>query len=160
MSEAQHIAVIDDDRTWSETLAEYLRGKGFTVHTAEDGSSGLALLQAGGIPVAVVDCHMPGVDGPELVRRLGRRDVAIVLVSGEDNPALAERATAAGAHAFVPKTASPRLVLQAVKQAFRTVERSVLEARRRVPWKYLLTGPKLTALGLPAPPRGTNSRAG
>jgi DNA-binding NtrC family response regulator len=141
MSEHPRIALIDDDRDWAEALAEYLCTKGFAIQIRGDGVSGLALLEQDSIPVAVVDFDMPGLDGLELLERLRQRrpDVAVLLVSGEEDPDLAGRAVAAGAHAFVPKTASPPLLLEAVRQALRAVE------RRQKPWNRLLAGPKPTA---------------
>ena len=45
MKPSPRIALIDDDRTWLETLAEYLRDKGYGVETALGGARGLRLLE-------------------------------------------------------------------------------------------------------------------
>src|SRR5262249_33656249 len=124
MNAEYRIALIDDDRAWAETLADYLRGKGFSIDLSDDGTSGLALLGQGGIPAAVGDFNMPGLNGLELLRRLRQRgrDATVVLVSGEQEPSLAVRVRAEGGPAFLPKTASPHLLLLVVREALRATE--------------------------------------
>src|SRR5262245_25660323 len=99
------IALIDDDRTWLDTLADYLEGRGFPVQTAQGGDAGLTLLAEGTIALAVMDFRMPGLNGLEVLEQLRRcgRDVTVLLVSSEDDPTLAARAIQAGARAFLPK---------------------------------------------------------
>jgi len=59
----------------------------------------------------VTDLHMPGSDGFDLIRRL-RADMRfarlpIVMISGDSDPKLPERALAEGADAFFAKPYSP-----------------------------------------------------
>jgi DNA-binding response OmpR family regulator len=143
MSAAPQIALIDDDRAWVEALAEYLHARGFSIHTAFDGLAGLSLLEQANIPVALVDQDMPGLTGLEMLRRIRQRQpwVAVLLVSGNDDPSLAARVRAEGGHAFLPKTGSPRLLLNAVRQALAHAQ----SAARRLdkPWNRLFTGPRV-----------------
>jgi DNA-binding response OmpR family regulator len=113
------IVLIDDDRLWADTLAEYLRRKGYTVQTAPDGARGLALLENGEVALALVDGHMPDMEGLDLLRRLRQRrqPPAVLMVSGDDDPSLRTRALAEGAQGFVAKTTAPRLLLRMVRQA-------------------------------------------
>lgn len=135
MHAGSRIALIDDDRNWAETLAEYLHRQRFLPQTAHDGVQGLALLERTGIPVALVDLNMPGMTGLELLRllRQRRRPVAVLLLSGEDDPTLAARVRAEGGQACLSKTASPRLVVEAVRQTL---------ARMDQPWSRLLPVPR------------------
>src|SRR5262249_10985108 len=88
MGTAPRIVRIDDNRDWLETLAEYLREKGYTVFTAADAPEGLACLARNEVALVVCDYHLPGMDGLELVRHLRKqqKDVAILLVSSEEEP--------------------------------------------------------------------------
>lgn len=118
MRTSPRIALIDDDRTWRETLAEYLRDRGFSVYPAEGARRGLDVLDANDIRLAVIDFHMPDMDGLELLRRLrqrGRR-VAALLLSSDDDPTLPERALAEGARAFLKKTVPPGLFLRLLNE--------------------------------------------
>src|SRR5947209_7505702 len=100
------IALIDDDPDWVETLADYLRRKGFQVQTANAAMQGLSLLERHTIPLALVDLHMPDMSGLELVRRVRQANlpVSVLLISSDDEPTLPQRALAEGAMGFIPKS--------------------------------------------------------
>jgi CheY-like chemotaxis protein len=148
------IILIDDNPSWRETLAEFLQGRGFEVRTAEGGASGLALLENSGFVLAIIDFNMPGMSGLELLRclRRQRRDVAVLLLSSEDDPTLAERARAEGAKAFLSKTTAPRRLLRELVQfliaaSFEVAIVAVFSTREA----RLLPGPSSSTRYLPAP---------
>jgi DNA-binding response OmpR family regulator len=143
MDTRAQIALIDDNRDWVRTLAEYLHRQGFAVRTAYDGRQGLALLEQPGIRVALVDFNMPGMTGLELLRQLRarRRSVVVLLVSSDDDPTLAARVRAEGGRAFLSKTTSPQLLLQAVRLALAPPP-SEQAARLEKPWNRLLPAPR------------------
>jgi DNA-binding response OmpR family regulator len=118
MSPEPRIVLIDDDRHWLETMAEYLQRKGYAVQTAPDGTTGLALLENGDVALALVDGHMPDMDGLDLLRRLRRlcHRPAVIMLSSDDDPSLPARAVAEGATCFLAKTITPRLLLGALNQ--------------------------------------------
>ena len=160
MNVPPRIALIDDDRTWLETLAEYLGERGFHVRTAVGGARGRALLDQGDIGVAVVDLHMPEMDGLELLRRLRRRrrDVDVLLMSSDDDPDLPDRARAEGAAAFLSKSMAPGLLLRTLVQTLRD---SLAETAVRPPtssrWDLYLPVPRPARLWLPVPLRRDNA---
>ena len=160
MKPSPRLALIDDDRTWLETLAEYLRDKGYGVETALGGARGLRLLERGGIGLAVVDFHMPDLDGLELLRQLRRRrlDVDVLLMSSDDDPGLPGRVRAAGASAFLSKNAAPALLLRALTQTLSAV---LAEMARRPPalsrWDRFLPVPRRAESWLPMPLRPGDS---
>src|SRR5437879_1387221 len=67
MLSTPQILLIDDDRAWLETLAEYLRNKGFAIAAFNDPLQGLAWGEQSGVPLAVIDFQMPGMNGLELL---------------------------------------------------------------------------------------------
>ncbi|HEY1861448.1 MAG TPA: response regulator, partial [Gemmataceae bacterium] len=99
MDTRRRIALIDDDRAWLDTLAEYLQDRGYNVRTALGARSGLALLDEFDVAAAVIDFRMPDMDGLQLLRRLRqkRQDLDVLMLSGEDDPQLKSRALAEGA---------------------------------------------------------------
>jgi two-component system response regulator DctR len=123
MSASRRVALIDDDRTWLETLAEYLSDRGYGVETALGGRRGLRLLERGDIGLAVVDFHMPDLDGVELLRHLRRQrlNVDVLLMSSDDDPALPRRILAEGAAAFLSKNEAPGLLLRSLTQTLSSV---------------------------------------
>jgi len=89
------ILVADDDPIVAESLAEWLREEGYDAATAMDGSEALASLAAAETsqsadqparPFAVVisDMAMPTIDGPELLRRIGKLHptTAVLMLTG------------------------------------------------------------------------------
>ncbi len=84
------ILVADDDPTSRLLLRAIVTKLGHDCLVAEEGSSAWDLLSSGGIDVLLTDWMMPGLDGPELCRRVRdeRSDsyVYIVLTTGLDHP--------------------------------------------------------------------------
>jgi DNA-binding response OmpR family regulator len=144
MDTVTRIALIDDDRDWVETLGEYLHRQGFSILAAHDGAGGLALLERGGIPLALVDLNMPGMTGLELLRRVRQRHipVTVLVVTSNDDPTLAARVRAEGGLAVLPKTAPPRVLLESVRQAFTRLRPPSRGSRLDKPWNRLLPGPR------------------
>ena len=79
------VLLIDDDLVSREVIATLLTLHGHMVHTAEDGSQALQLLEAGTFKPAVVllDTQLPGLSGTELIAKLRQLGLdEIVLISG------------------------------------------------------------------------------
>ncbi|MBY0232061.1 MAG: SpoIIE family protein phosphatase [Gemmataceae bacterium] len=64
------VLIADDDPVSRHLLLRTLEGWKYDVVAAKDGSEAWRLLQEGDFPLVVLDWSMPGLDGPELVRRL------------------------------------------------------------------------------------------
>ena len=64
----------------------------------------------------LVDLNMPGMNGLDGLRRLRQRfpSLAVIVASGQDDPATIRGALATGINGFVPKSDSPALLLQAL----------------------------------------------
>ena len=95
--------VVDDERDQRYLLARTLAGMGTArVMEADSGHDALAMLdRAGGaVDILVTDLQMPGMDGLELLRRIGERKmpIAVIIVSGLDSVLVASAATMAQAY--------------------------------------------------------------
>lgn len=68
----EHVSVliVDEDVGHATALAEYLRRRGHRAITAGSGSDGLCLASASRPEAVVLDLDMPGLDAPEVCRRL------------------------------------------------------------------------------------------
>jgi DNA-binding response OmpR family regulator len=119
MDTRRSIALIDDNRAWLDTLAEFLQDRGYHVRTALGARLGLALLNDFDAAAAVIDFRMPDMDGLQLLRllRQRRQGMRVLLLSGEEDEQLESRALAEGAAAFLSKATAPALLLQMLLQS-------------------------------------------
>ena len=108
--------VIDDDALARRMMGDALVAEGFDVFTASDGTEGMhSLLDLLlWLDLVVVDLHMPGLDGEQLLRMVrepgGERDLTIVVMSGFLEPEAHLRLSAAGADAVLPKAGGPATI--------------------------------------------------
>lgn len=83
------ILLIDDDMISREVIATVLTLSGYTLHSAEDGATALALLGgvAVGTRVILVDVQLEGLSGVDLIAKLRKASTArIYAISGSALP--------------------------------------------------------------------------
>ena len=114
-----YVAVVDDEETVRKALRRLLRAAGLEAEAYAGGEALLAAAAARAPDCVVLDLHMPGMNGLQLVRRLqaahGR--VPIVVITAHDEPATREQCLAAGAAAYLRKPLDERLLLNAISAA-------------------------------------------
>ena len=64
------LLVADDDANLREALGEYFAREGFAVQLAASGLEAIELLRRRTCDVSVLDGHMPGLTGPQVLRKL------------------------------------------------------------------------------------------
>ncbi|MDP2340319.1 MAG: response regulator [Deltaproteobacteria bacterium] len=101
------ILVLDDDPNILEPTADLLRQHGFEVVTAADGSEGLELVFQRLPDLMLVDLAMPGIDGLEFARRVGRMaatsKIPVVAYTAHAFGSSSDDARAAGFDAVISK---------------------------------------------------------
>ena len=121
------ILIVEDSETCAETLQIALETMpGLKPMVLQSLSAALAALRSDEYNIAalVTDLHMPrcpGLEGGfELIRRLRAEDryasLPVLLISGDSDPQLPERALAHGANAFFSKPYSPAAVRRKLEQ--------------------------------------------
>lgn len=88
------ILLVDDEATMREVVAESLRGAGYAVIEAGDAAEALRAAERGDeLHLLLSDVMMPGMNGPELARRLRglRPSLKVVYMSGATREALRQR---------------------------------------------------------------------
>jgi DNA-binding NtrC family response regulator len=112
-----------------------LEPEGYRCERAADADAAMALLADREFAIALVDILMPGDSGLELVERAlaVHPFLAVVMVTGVDDPDIAELALQSGAFGYLVKPFSHNQVLVAVASAGRRrcieIERSVYRRR-------------------------------
>lgn len=100
------MVVADDDAVTREMVSGLLRKWGFTVITAVDGREAMEALRAQTKPVlAVLDWMMPGLQGPDICRRVRdvNRSVYIVLLTSRNDKERMIEGLRAGADDYLTK---------------------------------------------------------
>jgi len=82
----KQVLIAEDDDHMRDALQELLVSEGYRVITAEDGLEALDWMSRVSVDLVIVDILMPGLGGPELIRRLRETSewsgVPILVLSG------------------------------------------------------------------------------
>jgi DNA-binding response OmpR family regulator len=99
------ILVVDDEESIRDMLSDYFTERGYEVHTAEDGQQALAVVERQRPHLVLLDIQMPGQDGVETLRLLRELapDVAVIMVTANEDVALARETLKLGALDYVAK---------------------------------------------------------
>jgi FixJ family two-component response regulator len=113
------IAVVDDEVSLRESISMLLRAHSLHARTFGSAEAFLTAMVAGLPSCAILDMHMPGGTGLELLQHLRANDLQIpaIIITASANPRLREHCEAAGASAFLTKPFNDMLLLAAIKQA-------------------------------------------
>jgi DNA-binding response OmpR family regulator len=107
-SKMRHVLIVDDDRSTVRLLSMWLEMEGWRVSKAARGEPVLAMAHQNGIDAFVIDCHLPDIDGLDLVRAIRVDDElagkAVIAASGRE---LEREALSAGADSFLLKPFLP-----------------------------------------------------
>ena len=95
------VVIADDDRHYLESLRELIdrQPELSVVGAAHDGLEAVELVEALSPEAAVIDLHMPLLDGVQALEQLRRRHPSLCLIAltGDPEPELRRAATRAGA---------------------------------------------------------------
>lgn len=112
------ILLVDDDRDFRDSAADYLEGHGYFVLKASSGAAALEVLEANHVDAIITDIHMPDGNGIELLNaiRLRNPDIStVIVVTGHPDIRDVEALTVA-AHSVFQKPINPQLLLKAVQE--------------------------------------------
>jgi len=117
------VLIVDDSRMARESAARLLSAGGYQTVSAEDGWDAWEILGERRFDAVVTGLEMPRVDGFQLIARIRHeptlRGLPIVVLSSRTSLTTRQRALAAGANVFLPKSRHKRSLLEAVTSCLR-----------------------------------------
>lgn len=124
MNGEANILVIDDEEAMRDSCQQALSRDGTEVEVAEDGVTGLAMLEKRTFDLVIVDLKMPGLGGMDVLRKIKEEDpeVVVVVITGYATVESAVVAMKEGAYDYIPKPFTP--------EALRVIVKRALEKRR------------------------------
>lgn len=99
------VIIIDDEQSILETLEMILLEKGHQVLTAQDGPSGLAIIQREQPDVVILDIRLPGMSGFDVLRKIkeGNKEIYVIVITAYHDMETTIQAMKLGAYEYVHK---------------------------------------------------------
>ena len=99
---SERVLVVDDDEPLARVMARILRSRGFECDVALTGSEARRMVEVKDYAVALLDVRLPDESGYGLLEELRatRPNIAVVMISGVDDPELGRAALDHGAFAY------------------------------------------------------------
>jgi CheY-like chemotaxis protein len=114
------ILLVDDNQTNLVVTRGALEGAGYTVECLSDGSQAWSRITTHGYALAILDMHMPGCDGPQIISRYrankpdGGMPIIILTADGRFNAQ--QTCASAGADVFLVKPILPEVLVGEVRR--------------------------------------------
>lgn len=117
------VLVADDNRDSADSSALLLQLNGHDVLVAYEGAQALDLIRARKPRAAILDLHMPELDGYQVAQRIREEGLAVRLIalSGLSRPVDEERALECGFDHFLRKPIEPSTLESLVQSCVRPV---------------------------------------
>jgi PleD family two-component response regulator len=122
MEKKHSILVIDDQHTSIMVLTNIL-GSEYTVYSADNGFDGIAAAQKYLPDIILLDIHMPGMDGYEVITLLKEtkdtKNIPVIFITALDGE---EEGLALGAADYISKSFRPEIVKLRVSNQIKMLE--------------------------------------
>jgi DNA-binding response OmpR family regulator len=118
MNTKETILIVDDEPNIRLAFRTALATVGFAVDEAENGAVALERLERSSIGLVLLDLHMPGLDGMEVLRRLRDKGngVPVVIVTAHGSIPDAVAAMKLGAIDFLSQPLTPNALRRVVRE--------------------------------------------
>lgn len=125
------ILIVDDEAETLDLIAEHLSERGYVVSTALTAEDALLTIQRDFFHIAIVDLHLPGMTGAELLKSVKktRPDVQVIVITGYGTIRDAVECMKLGASDFITKPILPdhlTLTIQRILEEARLKEEAEL----------------------------------
>ncbi|HUH36317.1 MAG TPA: chemotaxis response regulator CheY [Spongiibacteraceae bacterium] len=129
MDKNMKILIVDDFSTMRRIIKNLLRDLGFNnTQEADDGVSGLPMLQNGNFDFLITDWNMPGMTGIDLLRAVRADDrlkgLPVLMVTAEAKRDQIIEAAQAGVNGYVVKPFTAAVLKEKIEKIFERVDAS------------------------------------
>ncbi|HEY6009173.1 MAG TPA: response regulator [Geobacteraceae bacterium] len=115
------VLVIEDNRDNLRLITYVLRRSGYEVVSAETGEAGIELAEQTLPAFVIVDIHLPGMDGTEVVRRIRGSAICgaipVVAITSHAMVGDREKAIASGCNGYFEKPINPLTIMERIHGA-------------------------------------------
>jgi len=113
------LLLVDDERTFAQTLSERLSLRDIGSLVAYDGESALNLIKEEEPEVMILDLKMPGIDGIEVLKRVKQTNpqIEVIILTGHGSEVDRQRCLELGAFAYLEKPVDVNLLSETIKKA-------------------------------------------
>jgi FixJ family two-component response regulator len=117
------VAIVDDEEGIRKALGRLLRAAGLEAHGYANGQEFLTAAAERRPDCVVLDLHMPGMSGLQVLRKLKTAGLLlpVVVITAHDEPETRQECLSTGARAYLRKPLEDRLLLNAISAAMRPV---------------------------------------
>jgi DNA-binding NtrC family response regulator len=113
------LLIVDDEADFRDSATRYFERVGFRVDSAEDGEEALNVSTNKNFDVVILDIHMPGMNGIEVLKQLMERDPPpkVIMLTGGGTIENAVESIKLGAYDFLTKPAKLEDLARLVQRA-------------------------------------------
>ena len=127
MNKDMKILIVDDFSTMRRIIKNLLRDLGFTnTVEADDGTTALPILNAGGIDFLVTDWNMPGMQGIDLLRHVRADEnlstLPVLMVTAEQKREQIIEAAQAGVNGYIVKPFTAATLKEKIDKIFERID--------------------------------------
>jgi signal transduction histidine kinase/FixJ family two-component response regulator len=117
------VLIVDDEQSIRIGSERILSRMGCQVLTAGRGEEGLEILSREPVGIVLLDMKMPGMDGMEVLREIGKHheDILVIVITGFATVETAIEAMKNGAYDFIPKPFEPDQLRIVVNRAIERI---------------------------------------
>jgi len=119
MSETPLISIVDDDKSFRDSLRRLMKSLGYSVAVFPSAAKFLEFPNFAGTVCLVADIHMPGITGFELFSRLveAGHTIPTILVTAYPDDRAQERMLAAGVRCYLRKPLEEAHLIDCLRSA-------------------------------------------